>query len=232
MILNKIFNYKHENVKRMILRLRGKFIILIFLSSFILIPIQISAEEECIISRIVDAEYPPSIDVHKDRGHTSFTFTLKHQTVNPTSSPIDIHYVCSPLPFPYLRANLQNKNLTVEHALFLQWPDDILTIPPNDHINKTCYIYFRIDNYFNESLPRGIYEMWFDYTNCSTSPVPVIIEKMYVDVTETSITYYFEFNNESRIVSSLEQTNNSLIFTSIFLILMSRLRKLKKYENE
>ncbi|NPD90467.1 MAG: hypothetical protein HGN29_17270, partial [Asgard group archaeon] len=137
---------------------------------------------------------------------------LEQQTVNPTSSPITIPYVCSPLPFPYLRTNLRNKSLIVKHEFTFQWPIDELTLPPGYYRNRTKYVYFKVEDYLNKSLPLGTYEMWFDYTNCSFSPVPVVIEKMYVDVTETSVTYYFDYNDETRIVSSLQQSNYVIPF--------------------
>ncbi|NPD87774.1 MAG: hypothetical protein HGN29_03575, partial [Asgard group archaeon] len=102
--------------------LRWKAISLLLISSVMLVPIQIYAEDNYLISRIIDAEYPPNAQVQTDRQHTSFKFTLEQQTVNPTSSPITIPYVCSPLPFPYLRTNLRNKSLIVKHEFTFQWP--------------------------------------------------------------------------------------------------------------
>ena len=192
-------------------------ILLVFLSPR---PIPTSAEEDYLIVRIVNAKYPPSVTLHKDYNSTSFEFVLSFQTINPTSSEIVVPYICAPFPFPYLRTNLRDKSLEVKLRFWVQWIAGDYAILPGT-INESHFLSFEVFNYFNKSLPIGTYEMWFDYTNCSVSPVPVVIEKMYVDVTETSITYYFDYNNETRVVSSLQQTSSySLsILGSFFLVL-------------
>ena len=186
-------------------------LLLVFLSPS---PMQINAEEDYLIVRVVDADYPPSVKVQEDKHRTTFTFFIDYQTENPTSSPINVTYVCGPYPFPYLRTNLRDKSLKATHIFSVQWPAGETSIQPGFR-NDSQYLSFRVENYVNESLPLGTYEMWFDYTNCSSSPVPVITEKMYIDVTETSVTYYFDYNDESRIVSSLQETN----YLSIFFII-------------
>ncbi len=173
-----------------------------------------STEEDYLIVRIVGAKYPPSVALHKDDNSTSFQFDLKFQTINPTSSEITIPFVCTPLPFPYLRVNLRDKSLEVKLRFWVQWIAGDITIPPGFR-NQSYSLSFEVFDYVNRSLPLGTYEMWFDYTNCSTSPVPVVTEEMYIDVTETSVTYFFDYNNESRIVSSLQETN----YLSIFFII-------------
>ena len=208
-----------------------KIVLLLLISSVLFVPIKTHAEEVYLISRIIEAKYPPNIYVHKDRGYTGFLFVLEHQTENPSSTPITIPYICTPYLFPYLRTNLLNKNLTVNHIFFFQWPISELTIPPNYILNRTESIYLHIDDYYNKSLPLGIYEMWFDFTNCSNSPVPVVVEKLYIDVTETSITYYFDYNNTNHIVSSLEETAyTTTIFISLSILVILRYvsRKLKR----
>jgi hypothetical protein len=219
MILNKIFNYEYNNVKRMIHNLRGKLIALIFISSFILIPIQTSAEEDYLIVRIVDVDSAPKPSKNIEQNLTLFTIFISYQTVNPTSSEIIIDYSCAPLPFPYLRTNLRDKNLKVRLRYYYQWIAGDTTIPPGTR-NASKYFSFDVLDYVNTSLPLGTYEIWYDYTNCSSSPVPVITEKLYLDVTETSIIYYFDYNNETRIVSTLHQTNyiEPLLIISIVLI--------------
>ncbi|MHA1954719.1 MAG: hypothetical protein ACW96U_12315, partial [Candidatus Heimdallarchaeaceae archaeon] len=81
----------------------------------------------------------------------------------------------------------------------------------------------------NSSLPLGNYEFWFDYVGCGSVPVPVTTEKMYVDVTETSVTYYFDYDNESRVVSprtQIEVNNYPITFISSFLFLLVIFRTL------
>ena len=198
-------------------------LLLVFLSPS---PMQINAEEDYLIVRVVDADYPPSVKVQEDKHRTTFTFFIDYQTENPTSSPINVTYVCGPYPFPYLRTNLRDKSLKATHIFSVQWPAGETSIQPGFR-NDSQYLSFRVENYVNESLPLGTYEIWFDYTNCSSSPVPVITEKLYLDVTETSVTFYFDYNNETRIVSSLEKTSHSLplyIFSSFVIAVLFRRR--------
>ena len=182
-------------------------------------PLQISAEEDYLIVRIVNAKYPPLVAFNKDDNSTSFQFDLKFQTINPSSSEITIPFVCTPLPFPYLRVNLRDKSLKVLLRFWVQWIDGDVTIPPGFR-NQSYSLSFEVFDYVNRSLPLGTYEMWFDYTNCSSSPVPVITEKLYLDVTENSVAYYFDYNNETRIVSSLQQTNYTIFFSSTSFLLL------------
>ena len=201
-------------------RLKWEVVVLLLISFITLVPIRTFAEDEYLIVRIVDADYPPSVKVQEDKHRTTFTFFIDYQTENPTSSPINVTYVCGPYPFPYLRTNLRDKSLKATHIFSVQWPAGETSIQPGFR-NDSQYLSFRVENYVNESLPLGTYEIWFDYTNCSSSPVPVVTEKMYIDVTENSITYYFDYNNETRVVSSLQQTSSySLsILGSFFLVL-------------
>ncbi|MCG3217076.1 MAG: hypothetical protein KAS63_10145 [Candidatus Heimdallarchaeota archaeon] len=195
-------------------RLKWEVVVLLLISFITLVPIRTFAEDEYLIVRIVDADYPPSVKVQEDKHRTTFTFFIDYQTENPTSSPINVTYVCGPYPFPYLRTNLRDKSLKATHIFSVQWPAGETSIQPGFR-NDSQYLSFRVENYVNESLPLGTYELWFDYTNCSSSPVPVVTEKMYIDVTETSVTYYFDYNNESRVVSSLQQTD---YIESLFII--------------
>jgi hypothetical protein len=229
----KFFNCEIDIVIRMIRNYKWNIIVLLFFSSVLLVPIKTHAEDDFLISRIIEATYPPSVNVHKDRGYTSFSFGLEHQTENPSSSSITIPYVCSPIPFPYLRTDLRNKSLIVHHIFHLKWPVDELTIPPGYLRNRTESIYFHIEDYYAESLPLGTYEMWFDFTNCSSPPVPVVVEKLFVDVTETSITYYFDYKNESNVVSSFEETefSSALFFTLSISVIQTYLKKNQKKQS-
>lgn len=200
-------------------RLKWIVISLILTSFTILAPIQSYAEDEYLVVRIVDADYPPETYVHKDKDNTGFIINVHYQVENPTSSPIIIPYSCGPYPFPYIRINLRDKSLRVIRHYLIEWVAGETTLQPG-YRNGSYMIYFVIENYVNESLPLGNYKFWFDYTNCSSSPVPVITEKLYLDVTENSVAYYFDYNNETRIVSSLQQTNYTIFFSSTSFLLL------------
>ncbi len=167
---------------------------------------------------------------HVEENFTRFTAIIYYQTVNPTSSAINVDYTCAPLPFPYMRANLRDKSLKVRLKFYVQWIAGDTIILPSTR-NASYSLSFEILDYINKSLPLGTYEMWFDYTNCSVSPVPVVTERLYIDVTETNITYYFDYNNETRVVSSLQQTSSFSfsILGSFFVVLVAIIyRKYKK----
>ncbi len=227
MILKNIFIYKCDNFKRMLLRLRGKLIILIFLSAFIFTPIQIHAEEDHLIIRVIDANYPPSMPVYDRYNYTSFIFTLKYQIENPTQSSIKVTYGCSIFPYPRLKTNLVNKSLVVEQFTIIVFTSGEKFINPGVKNRSFEYI-FDIYDYENKSLPHGTYELWFDYGYCSSVPVPVVTERMFIYVNETSIIYHFEFNNETRIVSSLDQTANPIFFPLAFFFLIIAICKFRK----
>ena len=180
---------------------------------------QISAEEDYLVVRVVDANYPLKMRVFDDDNYTRFGITLDYQIENPTQSSIKVTYVCGPFPFPRFKTNLLNKSLEVEQLFIVEWIAGEHFINPGIR-NKSQAFAFEISGHENKSLPRGNYEFWLDYTNCSYVPVIVVTEKMYLDVNETSITYYFDYNNESRVFSVPEQTNyqTPLIIISSFLV--------------
>ncbi|MCG3220197.1 MAG: hypothetical protein H7641_02355 [Candidatus Heimdallarchaeota archaeon] len=209
----------------MLRSLKWKVFALLLIYSLLIVFFQVSAEEEeYLIVRIVDAEYPPRVYIREERNYTGYTFTVVYQIENPTSLPITIPYVCGPYPFPYLRTNLRDKSLRVFLGFIIEWVAGETIIQPG--FREDSYKFgFEIENYFNESLPLGNYKMWFDFTNCSFSPVPVVTEKMYIDVTETSVTYYFDYNNETRIVYPRQIINGANFFfisTILSLVLINR----------
>jgi hypothetical protein len=232
-------------MKRMFQGLRWKLIVLLLFSSIFTIPFQISAEEEYLIVRIIDAEYPPRSSVHKDENWTGFTFKITYQIENPTPSPIVISFVCGPYPFPYLRTKLQNSSLRVEQGIIIEWVLGEHSILPGRK-NESYKFYFAIENHVSDSLPIGTYEMWFDhvsdslpigtyemwfdYTNCSSVPVPVVKEKLLIKVSESNVTYDFDYNSETRVVSTLEETSymKSIFASLIILVLIVKRTKRKK----
>jgi hypothetical protein len=188
-------------------RLKWNFVILIQLFIIIFTPIETLAEEDHLITRILEADYPPDVYVATKNPVTLFEFKVGIQIENPTQSDVEVNFVCTPLPFPQVNTTLKNNTLTVSQDAVFEWVVGEYFLPPGK-IDMSASIAFWIEPYQNTSLPLGVYEFWFDYIFCGSVPVPVITEKMYVDVSETTVTYYFDYNNESRIVSPKPQETN------------------------
>ncbi len=160
------------------------------------------SEEEYLIVRIMDADFPPSVGFHEE---DSYNFTIFGTYVyleyeNPTSHDITGTYGCSPIPFPHLETNLENKSIELELVFIYEWPAGSLIITPGVH-KKSFPFEMLILNYpeGKKTLPLGEYTLWFDFTNCSSVPVPVVTYRMFIDVTNTNITYHFEFTNRTEI---------------------------------
>lgn len=191
-------------------------ILLVFL--FPTIPAR--AEDDFLIVRVIDASYPPSRAVYEELNLTTFSFTLDYQVENPTHSHIKVTYVCGLYPFPRLKTNLLNKSLEVRQLFIVEMVMGEHIIAPG--IKNDRYIFaFDIIGYKNRSLPQGKYELWFDFTNCSSVPVPVVTEKLIIYIAQTNISYYFEYNNDTRIVSPrITLTANYLPFSFIIPLLV------------
>ncbi|MCG3222211.1 MAG: hypothetical protein H7641_12605 [Candidatus Heimdallarchaeota archaeon] len=198
------------------------FFMILFLAFLSPGPMQISAEQDYLIVRVLDAEYPPSVYIAESNPYTLFEFEIEFQIENPTQSIIECPVRCSPVPSPYLKTTLQNTSITVYHSVSFYFSYGNFSIHPGIY-NKSEFLVFTVCPYQNNSLPLGEYEVWFDFPNCSSVPVPVVTEKLVIDVTETSVTYYFDYNNESRVVSSVQQTDyqtSVFIISSVFMIVL------------
>ncbi|MHA1397677.1 MAG: hypothetical protein ACTSSF_08230 [Candidatus Heimdallarchaeaceae archaeon] len=205
---------------RMFQRLKWETEGLLLVFFIIFAPLQIYAEEEHLIVRIIDAEYPPDILMFNDSYQTLFEFRVQLQIENPTQSIIQGVYVCSPFPFPHLKANLENSSLNIELDVLFEWPIGNFSIPPGTE-NRSAYLDFWISPYQNQHLPTGEYEIWFDFTNCSYVPVPVITKKMFIYVTEINVTYLFEYNNELRVVfPKPQETDYNVAALATFILLV------------
>ncbi|NPD88189.1 MAG: hypothetical protein HGN29_05680 [Asgard group archaeon] len=199
-------------------------IMLSLLFFLIMSPLQLCAEDEYLVISVIDASFPPRFRIYEELNFTRFSFDIDYQVNNPTHSDVVITFICTPFPFPRLKVNLENKTLLVLQAFIIEpFPGEYILSPG---IWYESYLFsFEIDNYLNESPPLGEYEMWFDYTNCSTCPVPVVTEKLIIDVTETNIIYFFENNNETRVVSptqTIEVADFELPFYVFSLLLLVR----------
>ncbi len=169
-------------------------VIIISLITLIVVPAEMESLEESLIVSIIDATYPPLARESDDTNETYFQIDLVYQVENPTGHDVPVDYVCGPYPFPYLRTNLENKNIVVYHGFVIEWVSGISVKPPGIY-NKTYPFLIIVKDYNEETLPVGEYSLWFDFTNCSTVPVPVITEQLIITVTENNITYFFEYNN-------------------------------------
>jgi hypothetical protein len=199
---------------------------LICASSFV--PTEVSADEVFVIIRIMDAQYPPTMNIYEDWNITRFGFNIEYQIENPTDTNVTISFLCAPFPFPRLQTRLVNKSLSVQQAFFVEWVAGEYTLRPGI-LNESYEFYFEVENHLKKSLPLGTYKIWFDYSNCSSCSVPVITEKLVINVSETNITYTFEYNNELHIVSSLNQTDYRksffVAFIFCFIILIYKRRR-------
>ncbi|MHA2308702.1 MAG: hypothetical protein ACXABJ_05455 [Candidatus Heimdallarchaeaceae archaeon] len=203
-------------------------IVILFLTSlFISKPIEISAEENYLITRIIDAEFPPTIKVVEKTSVTGFSFNIDYQVVNPTQSNITISMGCDLYPYPHLDVNLKDKSLEVGLLVNYNWIVWQTDIPPGVW-NDSYKFEFIVKEYVKAKLPKGNYTIWFDFTNCSFCPVPVITEKLVISVSSTKITYSFEYNNGTIEVESLRKKYYSvfILFIPIMIsVIIFRMRK-------
>jgi len=218
---------------RMIQKHSRRTIVFMFISLIIVGQIQLSsAEEEHLIVRIVDAKYPPIFRFSEEDtfSYSIFTTYLSLEIENPTSHNITITYGCGPFPFPYLRWDLEDKNIELEHVFVIEWVEGTNDIPPGVR-SKTYPIEILVFNYQEETLPRGEYTVWFDYTNCSSVPVPVVTYKILIKVTEFNVSYHFEYSDSTE-VYTIEKTSYGLVFISTLVILPIYLKLIYRKEKK
>lgn len=180
-------------------------VLVISLLSLISIPAAIDSLDESLIVSIIDANYPPFASIHEDDDVTFYGIDLVYQVENPTDNDVRVDTWCSPFPFPHLSTNLENESIVIYCVMVLEWPVGTYYIPPGIR-NDTFYFEILAENYLEETLPIGEYSLWFDYTNCSIVPIPVIVEKLIINITENNVTYFFEHDNRED-VYTLETTN-------------------------
>jgi hypothetical protein len=209
---NKAFYFKNKKRNFSMQRTydsKNGILVYILILTILFPAMRISAEDSYIHIRVTDANFPPKTRVYEDLNFTRFSFDMDYQIVNPTQSEIIITFSSSPFPFPRLKTNLENKTLDVYQAFIIEPVPGEYALQPGIK-NESFLFSIEIDNYIDENLPLGRYELWFDYTNTSSSPVPVETKKMLIHVSDTNISYTFEHSNEIRIVSSIQETNLNL----------------------
>ncbi|MBY9000555.1 MAG: hypothetical protein KGD64_06555 [Candidatus Heimdallarchaeota archaeon] len=187
---------------------------------------QFSSGADNLIVRVVDVEYPPYILVSEEDNYTFWEFKAHIEIENPTSSIIEGSLVCSPVPYPHMEINLDNKSIDVTLTVLYEWPVHNFSIQPGIKTEIKNFVIIAFD-YESEILPTGEYIIWFDYTNCSYIPVPVETEKMFIYASETNVTFYFECNDETK-VYAIEHANYApLAIFSVGFIVLVVIRKIK-----
>lgn len=180
-----------------------------------------------LITRIIDAEFPPTIKVVEKTRVTGFSFNLEYQVENPTQSNITIPLGCDVYPYPWLKVNLQDKSLEAVVLVDYNWIIWNKNITPGVS-NYSYELVIVVREYVKDKLPKGEYTIWFDYTNCSFCPVPVITEKLIINVSATKITYFFEYIDEVIEVESLRKKYYSvfvLIIPIMIAVIIFRMKK-------
>jgi len=172
----------------------------------------VKAEENHLIVSIVDAKYPPLIVTDDINNFTLFSFEFQVQIENPTLSNIQVNYTNSLTPFPCHNISLENETLVVSAYFIIEWVAGSFYISPGT-IEKKIHSTIKIDNYVQEYLPEGDYSFWFDYINTCSVLVPVTTEKILVQVSETEIIYFYEYNNQTEIFEQPTPSNTEPIPT-------------------
>jgi hypothetical protein len=203
-------------------------IVSILLASFFVSrPTEISGQENYLITRILDAEYPPKINVVEKTRVTVFSFNIDYQVENPTQSNFTISLGCDIYPYPHLDVNLKDKSLEVGLLVNRNWIVWERNITPG--VSNDSYKFeFIVIDYVKDKLPKGEYTVWFDFTDCCLCSVPVIAEKLVISVSSTKITYSYEYNDETIEVDSLRGKYYSIFVLVIPIILVVVIIRMKR----
>ncbi len=226
---------------RMNRKLKWMIITIVFTSFILTGSMQVFSEEEYLIVRIVNANFPPRVLINNVNHFSLFEFETQIQIENPTQSNIKVDYICSPSPFPCLQTNLENKSLSVSLAVYIEGVGGSYNIPPGI-TSAFAFFAFFIEPYENEYLPLGNYIFWFDYVECCSVSVPVFTEKLNIHVSQSNVTYFFEYNNSTEVyylhtptptptptTTPLQQTNQTsfpVIFIFVFFLFRAIIRRL------
>lgn len=233
------FNSRKDSNKNF-LQISKRIFILFLISSIALNSFDsVKAEEDYLIVRITDADFPPQVYIYEGV-EAEWAFVHIYCTIeieNPTEENIPCSYGCLPTLYPHLEFELEEENNIVELSTVHAWPVGVYNITPGVH-ERTSLAELYVSNYTEEInyLPAGNYTLWYDYTNCSTVPVPVITYKMFINVNSTNISYSFEHTNSTKIydfdtlpTSTINQNFSNIIalITPIILVVIFLRRKKK-----
>ncbi|TFG10127.1 hypothetical protein EU534_01355 [Candidatus Heimdallarchaeota archaeon] len=217
---------------------KSKAVIMIGLTMLLLCSkMETLAQDDFLITRIVDADTPEvTFFKYSDHNLTIFLFPMIIEIENPTINNITVTYGCSLFPFPQLTTRLANKSQEVFLAFSFEWSVGTYDYVPG--VKRDNYSFeMMLYNYpeETETLPMGEYELWFDFTNCSSVPVSVVYQKMTINVSETDMTYFYEYDNSTEIfdisqtveIPTTETSLNQLV-ALLLLISNTLLMKLRK----
>ncbi|MHA1347138.1 MAG: hypothetical protein ACTSVO_12260 [Candidatus Heimdallarchaeaceae archaeon] len=204
-------------------------VVCVSLLSLISIPAAMDSLEESLIVSIIDADYPPIAGIREGRDHTIYGVDLVYQVENPTDDDVRLDTWCSPIPFPHLETNMENKSIVVYVVMIFEWPVGTYYIPPGIK-NNTFHFEIMVEDYKEETLPAGEYSLWFDYTNCSIVAIPVIVEKLIIHATEDNVTYFFEHDSREE-VYTFEATYFGLFSLCTILIVTTFVQRKRKKNN-
>lgn len=166
---------------------------------------EVIAEEDFLIVRVVAADYP--VDSRVDSDFSSFELSVSLEIENPFPSSVRVDYECAPCPFPYMEINLVNEELNWTPLLIIEGASGVTYIPTGI-TEEDALVAFKISGYRNTQLPLGEYRFWWNYTACCTVSVPVICQAIIIKVSEVNISYTYEYNNQTDIVTTFENTTN------------------------
>jgi len=168
---------------------------------------EVSAEEEHIIVRIIDAEFPYIYGISPEANNTIYEFNIDLEFENLTNSTIVEQFVCGPHPYPHMEVSLVDESISALVLVNHEWVAGEYSYPPGIS-DKTTYFGMLVENYENARFPLGEYRVWYNFTYCSSIQVPVISQALIIKVTETNITFTYEYNNQTEIVSTIEPSNS------------------------
>jgi len=210
-------------------KLRRKVLTFYLIILVVILSQQFSSGADNLRVSVVDVEYPPYILVSEEDNNTLWEFKAHIEIENPTSSVIEGTYICTPLPYPRMEVNLVNKSLDVMLTVLKEWSVGNFSIQPGIKEEIKYFAIVALD-YESEVIPMGEYTIWFDYTFCSHVPVTVETEKLFIYASETNITFYFEYNDESNIYTIGHANYAPLTIFGIGFIVIVVIRKIKFLE--
>jgi len=185
---------------------------------------QVLADSDQMIVRVVDAEFPYIYGISPEANNTIYEFNIDLEFENLTNSTITEEFICGPHPYPQMEAILVDESISAQVLVNHEWVAGEYSYPPGISY-KTTYFGMIVENYENPRFPLGEYRIWYNFTYCSSIQVPVISQALIIKVTELNITYTYEYNNQTEIVSSTDpsswiptNTTNGLIFEMLVML--------------
>lgn len=172
------------------------------------------ANEDYLVVRVVDAEFPYLYGIYPEANHTIYEFNIELEIENPTNSTITEQFVCGPHPYPQMEAILVDDSISALVLVNHEWVAGEYSYPPGIS-DKNTYFGMIVENYENARFPLGEYRIWYNFTYCSSIQVTVISQALIIKVTEANITFTYEYNNQTEIVSTIDPNKSIPTDTTI-----------------